>query len=129
MRQQLIAYGRDEGGASAAEFALVVTPFLALVFAIIGLSLLVYANSTLQFATENSARWASVTAAANGADPGSTAVLAHFSDVYKGPAISPAAVYNAAAACGHQVTATATFPLNAVVVDLSVPLSAQACFP
>jgi Flp pilus assembly pilin Flp len=117
-------YWKDERGASAAEFALVLVPFLALIFGIIGLSLLIYANATLQYAAEDAARCASVNA--NCGDP-----VTHALSVYKGPAISPVFhyTYDAASACGHIVTGSATYPLDAVVVNISVPLSASACFP
>jgi Flp pilus assembly protein TadG len=31
--------------------------------------------------------------------------------------------------CGHQVAATVTIPLNAVLANLTIPLGATACFP
>jgi hypothetical protein len=35
----------------------------------------------------------------------------------------------ASATCGHSVTATATYGLDAGLTQINVPLSASACFP
>ena len=51
-----VPYLQEEKGASSAEFALVVIPFLVMVFAIIGVSIMFYANHTLQYAAEAAAR-------------------------------------------------------------------------
>ena len=62
-------YPSDERGASAAEFALVTVPFVALTLGIIGLGMALYANQCLQYATEAAARYYSVqTANAGGTE-------------------------------------------------------------
>jgi Flp pilus assembly pilin Flp len=122
-------YLRDENGASAAEFALVLIPFVGLVLAIIGLSMLLYANQTLQYATEKAARYYSVQTANNSGTPPPTAsVQTYAQNAYTGPNITPSFTA-ATAACGYRVTGTATFPLSTGLVNISVPLSASSCFP
>ncbi|MGV8939760.1 MAG: TadE/TadG family type IV pilus assembly protein [Allorhizobium sp.] len=47
---------RDRSGAAAVEFALLVVPFLLLVFAILEVAFMVFINSTLDFALAKAAR-------------------------------------------------------------------------
>ena len=121
---------REDGGASAAEFALVLVPFLGLVFGIIAISMMVYANQTLQYATEAAARYYSVQTGI-GSNPSADNIRSYAQTAYKGPAIGPS--FNPArGGCGpngFRVTSTATFPLNTGLVNISVPLSASACYP
>ena len=122
----LRGYWREERGAGAAEFAIVVLPFSVLIFAIIHLCLMFYANQNLQYAVEGAARCSSVMSTTTCNTP--TAVKNYAAALYKGPNISPIFDY-AATGCGHTVTATGSYAMNAVVVITSVPLSSTACFP
>jgi Flp pilus assembly protein TadG len=118
-------YFENESGASAAEFALVILPFLALIFMIIMLSMMMYANNSLQYATEKAARCFSVNVTSCATE---AATQTYAAAQYAGPDISP--VFTATTAgCGHTVTGTATFDVDIIVTSLSVPLSAAACFP
>jgi Flp pilus assembly protein TadG len=119
-------YWKNENGASAAEFTLVLIPFLALVFGIVSLCMMFYANHTLQYAAEAAARCASVGRFTNCTN--TTAVQNYALSHYSGPNITPVFVATTAG-CGHTVTGTASFPLNAIVINIAVPLSATACFP
>jgi Flp pilus assembly protein TadG len=126
MRGTAAGYWNNERGAASAEFALVVIPFLVMIFAIIGLSTMFYANHTLQFAAEAAARCYSVDVT-NCATSGATEAYA--ATRYSGPgSIAPVFVATATG-CGHTVTATGTFQLDAIIFSTSVPLSASACFP
>ena len=118
-------FWKDDHGAGAAEFAIVLLPFLALIFGIIGLSTMFYANQTLHFATEAAARCFSVNVTSC-ATTGATAAYA--ATRYSGPDISPVFVATTAG-CGHTVTGNASFTLDAVVTSITVPLSATACYP
>jgi Flp pilus assembly protein TadG len=119
-------YCRDQQGGGAAEFAVVVLVFSALIFAIIHLCLMFYSNQNLQFAAEGAARCASVMSSSTCNSSG--AIQSYASGLYTGPNISPTFTYSTAG-CGHTVSATANYTLNAVFVQTSVPLSATACFP
>lgn len=121
----LRAYWWDEHGGGAAEFAIVVLPFSALIFGIIHLCLMLYANQNLQFAVEGAARCSSVMSTTT-CPPGSVATYA--AGLYKGPNISPNFIYSTAG-CGHTVTGNGSYTLNAVFVRVAVPLSSTACFP
>ena len=119
-------YWKDERGSGAAEFALVVVPFLGLIFAIIGVSMMLYANHTLQYATEAAARCASVSSTTTCNSP--AAITNYALARYSGPNITP--VFAASTpACGKRVTGTGSFQLTTGLVNVAVPLSASACFP
>ncbi len=124
-------YLRDNNGASAAEFALVLVPFIGLVLAIIGGSMMFYANQSLQYATETAARYYSVQTANTGSAPSTATVQTYAHNAYVGAGISPSfiAARGGCGANGFQVTASATFPLNTGLINISVPLKAHACFP
>ena len=128
----IVGYLREERGASAAEFALVVIPFIGLVLGIIGLSMLLYADQTLQFATQKAARYYSVQTAnatnSGSAVPAPSDVVSYAQNAYTGPSISPS--FSATtAACGYRVSGTADFPLNTGIYNTTVTLSSSACFP
>lgn len=124
-------YLLEERGASAAEFALVTVPFIALVLGIIGLAMTLWANQTLQYATEAAARYYSVQTANTGSVPTTGQVQTYANGHYEGPNISPTftPARGGCGANGYQVTGSATFPLNAGIFSFSVPLTAHACFP
>ncbi len=118
-------YWKDERGAGAAEFALVLLPFLALIFGIIGLSTMFYTNHALHYATEAAARCFAVNVTSC---PDTGATQAYAATRYSGPDISPVFVASTAG-CGHTVTGNANFTLDAVVTSITVPFSATACYP
>ena len=120
---------KDESGGGAAEFAIVLIPFTALIFAIIHLCFVFYANQALQFAVEGAARCSSVLSSTT--CNGTTNIQNYASGLYKGPNISVAFAYSTSGAnnCGHTVTGTGTYQINAVVKNVAVPLAAAACFP
>jgi len=122
------SYLRDENGASSAEFAMVIIPFVVAIFGIINVSLMMYANHTLQYAVEAAARYYSVTCTSSCAS--NTTVQNYASSHYSGPSISP--VFTAAtnaSGCSHTVTGQGTFPLNFIIGSRNVSLAATACFP
>ncbi len=123
--RRLVKFWRDRAGSSAAEFALVLPIFVALTVGTINLCLLFFANTLLHYTVADAARCMSVkTLVCTSPSVTQTYALSH----YKGPVITP--VFTAtAAACGSSVSATASFPLITGLVNLSVPMSASACFP
>jgi Flp pilus assembly protein TadG len=118
-------YWKDKKGASSAEFALVLLPFFAMVVGIIVISVLLFASQTLQASVEAAARCYSI-GSASCTSAGATQTYA--ASLYNGPGTAP--VFAASATgCGHTVTGSTTIGVNAIVVDLSIPLSAGACYP
>jgi hypothetical protein len=122
--RELLRYLRSERGTTAAEFALVVLPFIALVLSIIFGGFLLYTNTALQYATEAASRcWeVQTTVCTSGAVAGQYATSHYYGLV-------AANFQHPSAACGHTIQGSATFPLNIGILDLSIPLKAQACYP
>lgn len=119
---------RDEAGAVAAEFAMVIGVAVISMLAIINAGLLFYSYSNLHMATETTARWASIQATVDGETPDATAVTGKFGELYLGATGAPTSVA-AEAACGIQVTSTATFSLMLGVGSTPVEMSATSCYP
>jgi len=123
--KRVLRFWCDEFGGGAAEFAIVLIPFVALIFAIIHLCLLFYANQSLQFAAQAGARCYAVDSV-NCGSIGASQIYA--GGRYGGPNIGASFVATATG-CGHTVTGTGSYSFNAVVGRFTVPLSATACFP
>jgi Flp pilus assembly protein TadG len=60
MKTSLCRFRRNEAGAAAVEFALVIIPFLTLLFGIAWLAVILHTNSALHWAVEHAARSAAM---------------------------------------------------------------------
>lgn len=131
----LLSFTRDERGAAAAELALVLPGLSFLLLGSLYLCMIMYTTTTLHSAAEAAARYASVTAAATGSDPGASNVQTYATKMYNGPSVSTVFAYTPNTAdcgtgtTGHTVKGTTTFPLFYGFGTVSVPLTSQACFP
>jgi Flp pilus assembly pilin Flp len=117
---------RNEAGASAAEFALVLPAAVILGVGAFHLCFMVYAAVSLHFAVQDAARCAAVKTdiCSNG-----QAIQVYAQSRYAGPQISPVFVPELDPDCGEAVIASGAYPFNAGLVKFDVPLSARACFP
>jgi Flp pilus assembly protein TadG len=118
---------RNETGASAAEFALVLPLVLILVFAPIAAGVMMYTVVKLQHATETSARCLS----AQRDDCSLDDITTYATGYYTGPAIDGltfAAAWDSDNNC-YSVTATGTFNFFMGQGLLSFPVGTQACYP
>ena len=115
----------NDSGAAAVEFALIAPAFIAILLGVIGLGMLMFAQASLHYAVETSARCASVQTTVC---PDATTTQTFAQNNYYGPSISPTFTATSAA-CGNSVTGSATFSLNVGIFQTSIPLSATACFP
>lgn len=123
--RRIYSYCREERGASAVEFALVVPVICTLTIGAFQMCLLMFANNMLQFATDDAARCASVkTTICTGA--GST--QSHAAATFGFAGMSPTFTASSAA-CGSKVIGSASYTMNAIVASVTVPLSASSCFP
>jgi Flp pilus assembly protein TadG len=113
-----------ERAASAVEFALVLPSLAALLIGGIYTSILVYSAAGLHIAVEQAARCYSVNATQCGS---ASAAQTYAGNRYYG--MNTPEFTASLQACGHQMSGTVTLAFTAVVTDLSVPLSATACFP
>jgi Flp pilus assembly protein TadG len=111
-------------GVTAVEFALVAPLFFGLTIGGVYTGLLVYSAAGLHDAVEQAARCYSVNAAHCGT---AAQAQAYASNAYYG--ISTPTFTASIKPCGHQVVATASVELIAVITELNVPLKASACFP
>jgi Flp pilus assembly protein TadG len=113
-----------DSATSAAEFALVLPAVAALIVGGLYTGIAVYSAAGLHNAVEQAARCYSVNVSqCNSESATQTYALNQYYGV-KNPTFT-ASIQT----CGHQVAATVTISLIAVLESLSVPLSATACFP
>ena len=130
----LHAFHRDQRGASAAEFALVIPLIAALVLGLMHLSFVLYSAVAMHQATEATARCLSVSAnnpsGATTDCPDSTQVQAYGTSRYVGPGISPQFTVSSSAACtnGLQVSGSGVYNLSMGFVNFPITISAQSCF-
>jgi len=113
-----------QSGVTAVEFALILPPLIMLLIGLTSASLVLYSNSSLQFAVEKAARCYSVDAVQCAND---SATQTYAKSAYSGLETPTFTASNAA--CGRQVNATVTVSLNAALVSWDIPLAATACFP
>ena len=111
-------------GATAVEFALVTPAFLALVLGGLSVCLVMYSSVNLQDAVEHGARCYSVD---SGTCSSPSAAQTYAQGFYHG--VGAPTFTASTPACGHQVAATLTLQIAAVLTNVSVPLTANACFP
>ena len=120
---------RGERGNTAVEFALILPALVLLTLGTINLSLMMWAVSTLHYAVEDAAR-CGVVKTTICTSPATTATYA--AGRYKGPLMSPvfnSPAPNPTAACGYQVTGSATYNFVTGLANIAVPISATACRP
>jgi Flp pilus assembly protein TadG len=117
-------FASSADGAAAVEFAFVMPAFLALVIGAVTASILLYSNVSLQKAVEAGARCFSVSSSQCG---NVGAAQSYAQSQYHG--VSSPVFTASTPSCGHQVAGTVTLEIEAVVINLTLPLSATACFP
>jgi TadE-like protein len=111
-------------GTTAVEFALVFPALAMLVVGGLYAGLLMYSVAGLHNAVEQAARCYSVNASqCNNA----SAVQTYAQNRYYG--VNTPTFTASIQACGHQVSATLSFELDAAIATWNVPLTATACFP
>jgi Flp pilus assembly protein TadG len=113
-----------ERGSAAVEFALVLPPLAMLMVGTLFAGLLVFSAAELQNAVEQAARCYSVNVSQCSS---ASATQTYAQNNYYG--VSSPTFTASNASCGHQVSATLTFVLDAALTKFSVPLTATACFP
>ena len=111
-------------GTTAVEFGLVLPALAALIVGGLYTGILVYSAAGLHNAVEQAARCYSVNTTQCGSE---SATQTYAQNQYYG--VSSPTFTASLQSCGHQVAATVTVPLIAVVANFRVPLSATACFP
>jgi Flp pilus assembly protein TadG len=116
----------DSRGSTAVETAMLIPVYSGLTLAVMTGGFLLFAAASLHFAVEGAARCSSVmTTQCTSASTTQTYATNH----YYGPSIPVPTFTASTAACGHQVSGSVTYVLNAGVTSWNVPISATACFP
>ena len=114
----------NERGTTTVEFAIVAPVFMALVVGMLFLCLALFLIGSLHFAVEEGARCASVrTTVCKDA----TTIVSHTKSRYFGPS-SPTFTY-AAAACGNSVSGSINYVVQLGLKQVTIPVTATACFP
>lgn len=122
---KLSAVLSDDQGSFAVEFGLIAPAFLLFIFGAIEGGLALWTQSSLQYAVEQAARCAVV----DPTDCGTTAQIQSYAaaKVYGQSLSSTVFSVNSAAACGTQISAS--LPFQALVIPISVTLTASSCRP
>jgi Flp pilus assembly protein TadG len=118
-----------ERGATALEFALVLPALAMLVVGGLYTGLLIYSAAGLHSAVEQAARCYSVNVNSVNVSQcnSASATQTYAQNSYYG--MNTPTFTASTQACGHQVSATLSFVLDAAVASWNVPLTATACFP
>ncbi|QUD88592.1 TadE/TadG family type IV pilus assembly protein [Phenylobacterium montanum] len=111
-----------ENGASAVEFALIVPALVLVTFGVINISVMMYAEATLQYAAATAARCATV-------QPTKCTGTYIAAFPYKGPTGSASFQLNSGQSCGNQVVASAPYHFTTGLVGFTLTLHATACQP
>jgi Flp pilus assembly protein TadG len=125
MRNKIYLWN-DERGTTVVEFAIVAPVFLLLVVGMLFMSIGLFTVGSLHYAVEEGARCASVKTTVC-TDAATT--IAYTKSHYFGPGTSPTFTYAAATACGPSVSASLNYVMDLGIKQLTIPVSATACFP
>ena len=125
--QLLRTFWRHAGGATAAEFALVLPLFLLTVFGTINMAFALSALIQLHYVTEKVARCISV-------DPTGTTCTTANADtyakgLYQGSGITGLTFAATAPACGNKVDGSGNYQVFTGVGSITIGLSASSCYP
>ena len=123
-RRAVRSFAGCERGSTAVEFALLLPAFASLMVGTLYAGLVVYSAAGLHSAVEQAARCYSVNATTCGS---SSAAVTYAQTQYHG--INSPSFTASTVSCGHQVSGSVTVGLNDVFANLSIPLTATACFP
>jgi len=116
----------DQRGTSAVEFAIVGPIFIMVLVGIFYLCMCLAVVGSMHYAVQEGARCASVRTMVC---TDQTSTLAYMQSHYFGPTTLPTFTYDAAAVCGHSVSASINYVLDIGLKQFIVPITASACFP
>ena|SRR5438270_6757470 len=123
----LRALTRDRRGGPVVEFAMAAPALFLFIFGIIELGYAMWIQNALDFSVATASRCASLTGI-NASSPCFLGVTAYAADQSGAGIASSVFTYTRGAACGCQVTAAYSMPLNIPWTDLTVILTSEACY-
>lgn len=124
VRTLLARLGREERGAAAVEFVLILIPMIMLTLGAYNLSLMVYTVASLNYAAEDAARCLTVKKTTC---TSLATVTAYGRARYKGGGV--AQFTPTTPACGNQVVATVPYIFTTGLTSTPITLTARACYP
>lgn len=127
MLSRVVRAIRQDGGASAVEFALVFPVFILMVLGIFEISRALWTNSLLNYAVQAAARCGAVDSTTCGSSTDTVTYAVQNSS----PLTVPSGDFTASTqSCGSQVTVAFPFtPIVPQMIPFDITLSAQACYP
>lgn len=132
MARTLHALLRKDHGSAAVEFALVLPVLVVLVFGIYHLCFAMYAAASVRWTVEQTARCGAISQANTGLSCGTRALAATYArSVYSGPRLSSISFTpsdDTTNKC-RKVHGQGTYPIHTGVLNVNVPISADACYP
>lgn len=114
---------RDPGGTASLEMAFVAMPLFLFIFGVINAGRALWLQSALESSVMQAARCATV----NPSLCGTANQIAAYAAAQSGAGFTSAVFSFAQASCGNRVSAR--YPLTLPVLNVSLNLSAQACYP
>ena len=127
IRERLIALAKACDGTAAVETAIVLPAFLLMLFAVIEGGLLLWNQSTLQFAVEAAARCAAVNTTLCGS---TSAIQSYAASQANGMTVASSSFSVSQPSCGYKVSIS--YPFNFVITGLfpgTITLTATSCHP
>ena len=124
VRTLLARLGREEGGAAAVEFVLILIPMIMLTLGAFNLSLMVYTVASLNYAAEDAARCLTVKK--------TTCTSAATMNTYaRGRYMAPgtATFTSAVEACGNRVSGAVDYLFTTGLTSTPIRMTARACYP
>jgi Flp pilus assembly protein TadG len=120
-------FSRQDAGATAAEFALVLVPLIGFTLGTINVALMIYTVATLHSAVEDTARYAMI----NKNCSSSSAIQRYAASRYLGPGASEIFTCSTTNSncLGSEITGTVNYNFTAGMISRVIPLSASACYP
>ena len=127
------AIARDQRGAAAVEFALLIPATVLLLLAVFHLCAVLYATADLHYSVEQAARCAATSQLNTNTACGTTQATAktYAQGLYQGPGVGGTygASDDATNNCRRINVTGARYVIALGFVNVTIPLSAQACFP
>lgn len=133
IKERLAGLAKADDGTATVETAIVLTPFLLLLFGMIEGGLLIWTQSSLQFAVEAAARYAAVYAPQGTPCASTAAIQSYAASQFIGLPVDSASFAVTQPACGCQVSIVYPYSSNGFFVPAlfsgALNLNAASCYP
>jgi Flp pilus assembly protein TadG len=124
-RARVIAFARDIAANLSIELGLLTPVLILFIFAVAEGGHLLWTVSALHYSVQEAARCASI----NKTSCGSATQIQSFAAGRSGAGFASSVFTASVAACGNQVSASYSMPLNIPFMPHSISLSARSCYP